>query len=77
MEGSLVNIPYLIDWLAICMEKKGGGLTIGILASLNKAMIGKWTWRFAIERKTLRKIVIEGKFGEEEWGWCFSEGEDN
>ena len=36
-------------------------------------MLGKWSWRFAIERDSLWKQVIIDKFGVEEGGWCLRE----
>ncbi|RVW80668.1 Transposon TX1 uncharacterized 149 kDa protein [Vitis vinifera] len=40
------------------------------LALMNKALLGKWNWRFAIEREVLWKKVISHKYGVEEGGWC-------
>ena len=38
------------------------------LSSLNRALLGKWCWCFADEKRTLWKQVISGKYGEEEGG---------
>ena len=35
------------------------------LALLNKALLGKWSWRYANEKKPFWNQVIMGKFGEE------------
>ncbi|KAL6345797.1 hypothetical protein AAG906_017549 [Vitis piasezkii] len=40
------------------------------LALMNKALLGKWNWRFAIESEALWKQVISHKYGVEEGGWC-------
>lgn len=41
------------------------------LVMLNKALLGKWSWRFANEKETFWNQVIKGKYGEECGGWCF------
>ena len=40
------------------------------LALMNKALLGKWNWRFTIESEALWKQVISHKYGVEEGGWC-------
>ena len=54
-------------------EDKEGGLRICSLVALNKALLGKWSWRFAKEREPLWKQIIIGKFGVKEGGWCSRE----
>ena len=41
--------------------------------ALNKALLGKWSCKFAIERNSLWKQVIIDKYGVEEGGWCLRE----
>ncbi|RVW14439.1 hypothetical protein CK203_090793 [Vitis vinifera] len=53
------------------MRQEGFG--IRSLAALNKALLGKWNWKFAIEKNSLWKQVIIDKYGEEEGGWCSKE----
>ena len=40
------------------------------LSTLNKALLCKWSWRFAKERRALWNQVISGKYEEEKGGWC-------
>lgn len=47
--GSYEN-PHLVNWVIVFLDKKNEGLGIRNLSLLNKALIGKWSWRFAIER---------------------------
>ncbi|RVW82582.1 hypothetical protein CK203_047098 [Vitis vinifera] len=44
--------------------------TVEQTSRLNKALLGKWCWRFASEQDSLWKQVIVRKFGEEEGCWC-------
>ena len=48
---------------------KNGGLGVRKLTTFNKALLGKWLWRFGIEETRLRRRVIALKFGEEWGGW--------
>ncbi|RVW32762.1 putative ribonuclease H protein [Vitis vinifera] len=50
-------------------HKRKGGLGVRSLALLNKALLCKWSWRFAVEREALWRQVISAKYGEEEGGW--------
>ena len=36
---------------------------------MNKALLSKWSWRFANDRKSLWRRVIRCKFGESSRGW--------
>ena len=67
--GASQSKPHLVNWSIVCMEKKDGGLGIKNLSRLNKALLGKWCWRFASEQDSLWKQVIVRKFGEEEGRW--------
>ena len=48
------------------LGKKEGSLGIHNLFTLNKALVGRWNWRFAMERDLLWKQIIIEKFVEEE-----------
>ncbi|WKA05140.1 hypothetical protein VitviT2T_023123 [Vitis vinifera] len=67
--GSEVKKAHLIKWEAICEAKSNGGLGLRKLVLLNKALLGKWVWRLAIDRDDLWKQVIIEKYGQEGHGW--------
>ena len=39
------------------------------LSILNRALLCKWSWRFAVERDSYWKLIISTKFGVERGGW--------
>ncbi|RVW97672.1 Transposon TX1 uncharacterized 149 kDa protein [Vitis vinifera] len=44
-------------------KKFNGGLGLRRIATLNRALLGKWIWRFACEKDNL------WKYGQEDYGW--------
>ncbi|RVX19138.1 putative ribonuclease H protein [Vitis vinifera] len=71
--GALERKPHLVMWGLVCLEKCNGGLGVKSLSILNKALLYKWSWRFAIEREAFWNQVIRGKYGEEQGGWSSKE----
>ncbi|KAL6327375.1 hypothetical protein AAG906_018977 [Vitis piasezkii] len=75
--------PHLVKWDTVCLAKSKGGLGVRRLSILNRALLwlglrdlkdfnhallGKWLWRFPIERESFWRRVIVGKFGEVQGG---------
>ena len=60
---------HLVNWEVVCVDKEKGGLGLRKLARLNKALLGKWIWRFACAKEDLWKKVLEAKYGQEDFGW--------
>ncbi|KAJ9704079.1 hypothetical protein PVL29_005387 [Vitis rotundifolia] len=71
--GRLERKVHLINWEVVCTQKVKGGLGIRKIETLNKALLGKWIWRFASERNILWKKVIGMKYGKEGFGWRTNE----
>ena len=71
--GDLVKKPHLVKWSIVCMEKQKWDLGFRSLSLFNKALLGKWSWRFVKERCPLWKCVIIGKYGLQEGAWCTKE----
>ena len=63
---------HLIKWEAICEDKSKGGLGLRKLVLLNKALLGKWIWRFAYDKDNLWKQVIIAKYGQARRSWLES-----
>ncbi|RVW34357.1 Transposon TX1 uncharacterized 149 kDa protein [Vitis vinifera] len=67
--GNLEGKIYLVKWDVVCTDKNKGGLGLRKIAMLNRALLGKWIWRFTCEKDNLWKQVITTKYGQEDRGW--------
>jgi hypothetical protein len=65
------DIPkyHLVSWDQVCSPIPYGGLGVKNLCLFNKALLGKWLWRFGAEDSHLWRRVIAAKYGEEWGGW--------
>jgi hypothetical protein len=61
---------HLVSWSKVCSPISEGGLGIRNLRIFNKALLGKWLWRYAYEREALWKSVVDAKYGSTWAGWC-------
>uniref|UniRef100_A0A2N9J5R7 Reverse transcriptase domain-containing protein n=1 Tax=Fagus sylvatica TaxID=28930 RepID=A0A2N9J5R7_FAGSY len=69
---------HLVNWSQVCQPIHSGGLGIRNLRMFNKALLGKWLWRFGNEREALWRQVIVAKYGISHGGWTSGEiGEPN
>ncbi|RVX22106.1 putative sugar phosphate/phosphate translocator [Vitis vinifera] len=59
---------YQMSLFRMPKERKGG-LGLRKLVPLNKALLGKWIWRFACEKENMWKQVLLAKYGQEGFGW--------
>ena len=71
--GSLERELHLVKWATICSERRNRDLGVKNLSILNKALLNKWSWRYAREKEAWWVEVIRRKYGEEEGRWfsCF------
>uniref|UniRef100_A0A2N9GB44 Integrase catalytic domain-containing protein n=1 Tax=Fagus sylvatica TaxID=28930 RepID=A0A2N9GB44_FAGSY len=54
---------HLVNWHQVCTPLSGGGLGIRDVAIFNKALLGKWLWRYSTEPNSLWRQVIDSKYG--------------
>jgi exonuclease III len=64
---------HLVSWNQVCRPLRAGGLGIRNVFKFNKALLGKWLWRYATEREALWYKVIKEKYEEQDGGWCSKE----
>ena len=43
---------HLVNWRIVSQAKGKGGLGIRNLNFLNRALLGKWVWRFVVEESS-------------------------
>ena len=69
LRGGLGNEPkfHLVKWATVYSPISLSGLGIRKVRLFNEALLGKWLWRFGIEKAVLWKQVIEVKYGSV-WG---------
>ena len=56
--------PHLVGWDKVCAPIANDGLGIRKRTIFNKALLGKWLWRFGKEDRLWRRVVAS-KFGED------------
>jgi hypothetical protein len=67
-KGEVVS-PHLVNWDTVCSPVAYGGLGVRKLVPFNKALLGKWLWRFGMEESCLWRRAIATKYGVNEGGW--------
>jgi hypothetical protein len=60
---------HLVKWNKVCSPLSHGGLAIKNLRRFNEALLGKWLWRFGVERDAFWRKVIMAKYGSLDGGW--------
>lgn len=67
-----LNFIWLIG-LRFVIQRFWGGLGVRNMIQFNRALLGKWLWRFAMERDALWRKVVDIKYGSTRGGWCSKE----
>ena len=60
---------HLVNFRTVSQAKSKGGLGLRNLNFLNRALLGKWVWRFTVEESSTWKVCISTKYGTEAGGW--------
>ena len=66
--GDDLKMP-LVSWNKVCMLIAHGGLGVRNLVAFNKALLGKWLWRFGVESSKFWRRVLVAKYGVTGRGW--------
>ncbi|RVW93100.1 putative ribonuclease H protein [Vitis vinifera] len=67
--GNMERKAHLVNWEMVWVGKEKGGFGLRKLVPSNKALLGKWVWRFARAKDELWKQVLTAEYGQEEFGW--------
>lgn len=59
---------HLVNWKEVKKPNRAGGLGIRPLVEMNKALHGKWLWRYMNEEGGLWKGIVEVRWGRWEGG---------
>jgi hypothetical protein len=59
---------HLMNWPKVCSPIREGGLGIQNLRCFNRALLGKWLWRYSREPGACWRRVGEAKYGSERGG---------
>jgi hypothetical protein len=55
------------------MNMEAGGLCVRNLIQFNRALLGKWLWKFANEEDAWWRKLVEAKYDLMRGGWCSKE----
>jgi len=61
---------HLVRWPKVCSPVFEGGLGVQNLHVFNRALLGKWSWRYTYERKALWRRVVAVKYRSQWDGRC-------
>jgi hypothetical protein len=64
---------HLVSWNQIYRPLRAGGLGIRNIHKFNRALLGKWLWRYATENEALWYKIIKDKYEDQPGGWCSKE----
>jgi hypothetical protein len=61
LRGGIVDDAkfHLVNWNKICTPLHAGGLGVHNFIQFNRALLGKWLWRYGREREALWRLVID------------------
>jgi hypothetical protein len=60
---------HLVAWDRVCSPFPQGGLGVRHLIPFNRALLGKWLWRFGLEESHLWRRVVVARYGVGRGGW--------
>ncbi|KAE8727131.1 TUDOR-SN protein 1 isoform 2 [Hibiscus syriacus] len=64
---------HWVNWTKVCSDKSVGGLGAMNISLMNRALLGRWSWRFANDKdsvwKKYGKLYEFGEFRSSVWSW--------
>uniref|UniRef100_A0A2N9IH31 Reverse transcriptase domain-containing protein n=1 Tax=Fagus sylvatica TaxID=28930 RepID=A0A2N9IH31_FAGSY len=64
---------HLVNWHQVCQPLKSGGLGFRNIRVFNRALLGKWHWRYGTETDAFWRSVIFSKYGSLQGDWTTRE----
>jgi hypothetical protein len=64
---------YLVNWNQVCQPLSSGGLGFQNLRVFNRALLGKWLWRYGNEADAFWRKLIFSKYGISQGDWTTRE----
>jgi hypothetical protein len=64
---------HLVNWNQVCQPLKSGGLGFRNLRLFNRALLGKWLWRYGNEADAFWRKLIFSKYGISHGDWTTRE----
>ena len=64
---------HLVNWSKVCMPTEARGLGVRNLIKFNRALLGKWLWRFANEGEARWRKLVGAKHDMMRGGWYSKE----
>ena len=64
---------HLVNWDQVCSPLRAGGLGIRNVLKFNKALLGKWLWRYATKSEAFWYKIIKEKYEKQDGGCCSKE----
>ncbi len=63
----------MVNWAKVCEPIQNGGLGVKTFRIFNKSLLGKWLWRYGIDREAFWWQVVEVKYMSLWGGLCTKE----
>ncbi|XP_038998009.1 uncharacterized protein LOC120123085 [Hibiscus syriacus] len=70
--GTDKNKIHWVSWSNVCKSKEEGGLGVLNISNMNRALLGKWSWRFANERNVVWRRLICSKYNLDPYSLLFN-----
>ncbi|KAE8664767.1 hypothetical protein F3Y22_tig00112738pilonHSYRG00325 [Hibiscus syriacus] len=66
------NKIHWVSWHNVCKSKEAGGLGVLNISNMNRALLGKWSWRFANDKDAVWRRLICSKYNIDPFSLLFN-----